>query len=117
MEGRTMDKVSVAEIKELMEWFRKPGVPDLSSCDADTIWLVLEQLLAFREGYDPAERLPEDGELVLLRTKQEGYATGRLVPSSRRKGELEWAGVEKNWRAALGYAVRWYPLPSGEVAE
>ena len=77
---------------------------------------ALTDYLGYREGFSPAERLPEDGEYVLLKTRNEGYAVARLVPG-RNRGEVEWGGQGSAWKAALKYAERWYPLPGGDDGE
>lgn len=103
--------LTIQELQGLRAWFRGVGTPDLRTQDKDDIYLALDELLAYREGYDPAERLPEPGAKVLVQSKAGGLDSASIRVWADT-GEQMWQG--RGWSAPIGYARRWYPLPGGE---
>ncbi len=104
--------VSTENVRKLMEMAQ-----DASGCGDDGAGQAyadtancLKELLAFREGYDPAKQPPEAGKMVLVSGND-----GDLVAASLRvwtdTGVRIWQG--RGWSAPFEYAVRWYPLPGG----
>jgi hypothetical protein len=73
---------------------------------------VFEECLAYREGYDPAERLPEAGVKVLVQSERTGTLESASIQIWAETGEQKWQG--RGWWAPIGYARRWYPMPGGE---
>jgi hypothetical protein len=72
---------------------------------------IVEELLAYRKGYDPAERLPKPGVKVLVQSKAGGLDSASIRVWADT-GEQMWQG--RGWSAPIGYAWRWYPAPGGE---
>jgi len=99
-----MGKVSVEWLRRMRNWLDgdlRAAPPE----DAGRVAMVeaYDELLAFREGYDPAERLPEDGQLCAI--------------------HYQWPGTDKSdWAVEIGpilgippsWVIRWYPI-GGEV--
>lgn len=66
---------------------------------------VFEECLAYREGYDPKERLPEEFRDVAVRLVGGGWEAARL------EGKY-WASYARCY--VTDEIDRWYPLPGGE---
>lgn len=93
--------------------------------------LAIEELLAYREGFDPAERKPDLGqwtviELVDVRDNEPPFVVARWVNApqeaidgwvcDREPDAQLWfvdLGGLFNWWAASDVR-RWYPIPGGE---
>ena len=86
---------------------------DTLSFDA-RVWIPADELLAYRQGFDPSERMPEGGKVVLIHY---GDLHSDLLETATYDPVLE------RWNVILfaDMAVvetdeidRWYPAPGGE---
>jgi hypothetical protein len=107
--------VSTEKLLALREWYGNPNLACLpiAGAAAAAVMAALDELLAFREGYDPAERLPDGGKVVLIHYE---YPHSDLLETATYDPVLE------RWNVILftGTAVaetdeidRWYPAPGG----
>lgn len=112
--GDKVERVSVSDIETLgalCDAQKSTGTKLGTDLAYDQMVAALDELLAFREGYDPAERLPEPGAKVLVQSKAGGLDSASIRVWADT-GEQMWQG--RGWSAPIGYARRWYPLPGGE---
>lgn len=113
-----MGKVSTDRLKLLVKMsgvFKKAESPD------DEIWseivAIYEELLAFREGYDPKDRLPEpDHQVVVEFTVYKEPVVVDHALAVFDHAARQWVGCDGGdpWREPVEWALRWYPI-GGEV--
>jgi hypothetical protein len=114
--GDKVERVSVSDIETLgalCDAQKSTGTKLGTDLAYDQMVAALDELLAYREGYDPAERLPDGGKVVLIHYE---YPHSDLLETATYDPVLE------RWNVILftGTAVaetdeidRWYPAPGG----
>ena len=113
--------VSTEKLLALREWYGNPNLACLpiAGAAAAAVVAALDELLAFREGYDPAERLPENTCDVVVDVVIMDSPSGEIIEHQLSYWfEGKWRTFDSDGAEAVlsdGYRVtRWYPLPGGE---
>lgn len=108
--------LTIQGLQGLRAWFRGVGTPDLRTQDKNDIYLALDELLAYREGYDPAERLPELGQVIKIEYRFPGNYTQR-AQSAQKLARYDGAKftdlIYPDTYIPLSWVTRWYPAPGG----
>ena len=86
---------------------------DESKLLVDNTCLALDELLAYREGYGPQERLPEPDHQVVVEftVYKEPVVVDRCLAVFDHEAR-QWVGNDggDNWYEPVGWALRWYPI-------
>lgn len=127
--------VSTEKLLALREWYGNPNLACLpiAGAAAAAVVAALDELLAFRGGYDPQERLPDLGQWVVVED------VGLTTPDNPGKYAMRWVdtpdcvrwewedtdeddddpqvfyvdmGVTWTYRTKAEVR-RWYPIPGG----
>ncbi len=88
-----------AELKEELEKLREANVTLI--LDHEIATKELEELRAYRDGYDPKERLPETEDYYLTELELNDGDI-HIIPLYFSHGEFN---------KSCGIVIRWYPLP------
>jgi len=111
--------VSTERIRSLSDWFNGVGALAVPGEElACEVKAALDELLSYREGYDPAERMPEAGQQVVVEFasyKGAEPVKDRCLSTFNHArqcwtGEGEW----RVWMERANWAMRWYPIGRGE---
>ena len=102
-----MEKIETEWLKMRLAAYRIN--PPIEGSVGEGVMWALAELLAYREGYDPQERMPEVGRRIWV----------RLADGRRHAG---WLSIVEPGTISFGRAdepaqvvdmTRWYPLPGG----
>jgi hypothetical protein len=124
--------VSTEKLLALREWYGNPNLACLpiAGAAAAAVVAALDELLAYREGYDPQERLPDLGQWTVIepvdvRDNEPPCVVAQWVNApqeaidgwvcDREPDAQLWfvdLGGLFNWWAASDVR-RWYPIPGG----
>ncbi len=110
--------VSTERIRSLSDWFNGVGALAVPGEElACEVKAALDELLAYREGHDPRERMPEAGQVVRIEYRFPGSYTRKPqdVQKLARYDGKEFADlIYADTCIPLSWLTRWYPLPGGE---
>jgi hypothetical protein len=109
--------VSIDRIKEELGYFdNRSEAEKVLDNERDDFWqTALRELLAYREGCDPAERLPDYDVPVRIQWEWEGTRCQTIATRTIYEGVEIWLPTNTGCNyVPVELVFRWHPLPGGE---